>query len=175
MSVEGPLPSAAGPARARVMPMLLRGALAAVLVCSACGGAAGTYELWSERAPDGRTLALVRVIPCGSGWCESLWIGTSAVDATRIVTLPRGDERCDEIAWSRDGRRVGFLINGYQLRLYDSQSHAPAGLLDLLPADGTPTSRIARGITFSDNGAAITFDDCPRDRSGCRPGMVAIR
>jgi hypothetical protein len=70
---------------------------------------------------------------------------------------------------------VAFLVNGVQLRLYDPASHAPAGLIDLVPADATPSSRIARGITFSDNGAAITFDDCPRDRSGCRPGLVAVR
>ena len=51
----------------------------------------------------------------------------------------------------------------------------PAGLIDLVPADANPSTRIARGVTFSDNGAAITFDDCPRDRSGCRPGLLGIR
>jgi len=35
--------------------------------------------------------------------------------------------------------------------------------------------RVARGITFSDNGAAVTFDDCPREHAGCRAGMVGIR
>jgi len=120
-------------------------------------------------------VAVVRLIPCGDGWCESLWIGTTADTATRVVTLPRGEERCSEIAWTRDGKRVAFLINGHQLRLYDAQSHAPAGLIDLVAVDASPPSRIARGITFSDNGAAITFDDCPRDRSGCKPGMVGLR
>jgi hypothetical protein len=75
----------------------------------------------------------------------------------------------------KDGTRVAFLVNGTQLRIYDTESGAPAGLLDLLPADGPPSTRVARGVTFSDTGAAITFDDCPRDRSGCRPGMVAMR
>ena len=38
-----------------------------------------------------------------------------------------------------------------------------------------PSSRLARGVTFSQNGAAVTFDDCPRGRSGCKPGLAAVR
>ena len=45
----------------------------------------------------------------------------------------------------------------------------------LIDPDGFPTSRVARGVTFSTNGSSITFDDCPRDHSGCRPGIVAIK
>jgi hypothetical protein len=92
-----------------------------------------------------------------------------------VTTLPQSAERCTEIVWTRDAARVGFVINGQQLRLYDTATNAPAGLVDLVPRDAEPSTRIARGLTFSDNGAALTFDDCPRDRSGCRPGIVAIR
>jgi hypothetical protein len=70
---------------------------------------------------------------------------------------------------------VAFLVNGQQLRIYDAQTRTPAGQLDLVPADATTSTRIARGVTFSDNGAAITFDDCPRGTAGCRPGLVAVR
>jgi hypothetical protein len=45
----------------------------------------------------------------------------------------------------------------------------------LIDPDGFPSSRVARGVTFSTNGAAVTFDDCPRDHSGCKPGLVAIK
>ena len=120
-------------------------------------------------------MAFVRLLRCGSEWCESLWVGRTPDAANRLATLPHGEERCDEIVWTRDGKRVAFLVNGYQLRLYDARSLAPAGLIDLVPADARPSTRIARGITFSDNGAAMTFDDCPRDRSGCRPGLMALR
>jgi hypothetical protein len=92
-----------------------------------------------------------------------------------VTTLRQSAERCTEIVWTRDTARVGFVINGQQLRLYDTATNAPAGLVDLVPRDAEPSTRIARGLTFSDNGAALTFDDCPRDRSGCRPGIVAIR
>jgi hypothetical protein len=150
-------------------------AVLVLLGLTGCGDRSASYDLLSERSPDGRQIALVRVVPCGATACESLWVGSSPDDAVRVVVLPHGEEQCTDIAWSRDGKRVAFLINGYQLRLYDAQTHAPAGLLDLLPADASPSSRVARGVTFSDNGAAITFDDCPRERSGCRPGMVAVR
>jgi hypothetical protein len=142
---------------------------------AACGRDPQPYVLARESAPDGSRVALVRLVPCDGDWCESLWVGSTPASAARIAVLPGGAERCDEIAWTRDGRRVAFLVNGVQLRLYDAASLAPAGLVDLVPSDAAPPSRLARGVTFSENGAAITFDDCPRDRSGCRPGLVAVR
>ena len=84
-------------------------------------------------------------------------------------------EQADEIAWTQDGGRVAIIINGYQLRLYDARTGAAYGALAIIDPDGFPSSRIARGVTFSANGAAITFDDCPRYHSGCKPGMVAIK
>jgi hypothetical protein len=30
-------------------------------------------------------------------------------------------------------------------------------------------------VTFSQNGAAVTFDDCPRGHSGCKSGLAAVR
>jgi hypothetical protein len=85
------------------------------------------------------------------------------------------DERADSIAWTPDGGRVAFVLNGYQLRLFDAHTGANLGAASLIEPDGFPTRRIARGVTFSSNGAAVTFDDCPRDHSGCKPGMVALR
>jgi hypothetical protein len=145
------------------------------MLLQACSSGPGTYALASKTAPDAKHVALVRLTRCGQEWCESLWVGTSPDAASQIATLPHDAERCGEITWTKDGKRVGFVINGAQLRLYDAQTHAPAGQFDLVPRDTQRTSRIARGVTFSDNGAAITFDDCPRDQSGCRPGMVALR
>ena len=134
------------------------------------------YVVLQKAAPDASRVAQVRLAACGEEeWCHSLWVGTTQDTLTPLATLRPAVEQCDEIAWARDGARVAFLINGYQLRLYDTRTNAPVGQLDLVPADRQPTTRIARGVTFSDTGAAITFDDCPRDRSGCRPGIVALR
>lgn len=176
MSVEGIVPSA----RPAIAPRHGRARLALTLTLAAaalagCGSEPPIHLIASETAPDAAHVALVRLVPCDTVWCESLWIGKTPDDASRVSTLPYGAERSDEIAWTRDGKRVAFLVNGYQLRLYDATTHAPAGLMDLVPADAKPTTRIARGVTFSENGAAVTFDDCPRDRSGCKPGLLGIR
>lgn len=146
---------------------------AAGLVATACGAAPPDHVVLRRAAPDGRAVAEVRLTRCGGEWCHTLWVGP-ADGAALLATLPAGSERCDEIVWSPGGTRTGFLVNGSQLRLYDAATHAPAGQLDLVPAEATP-ARLARGVTFSENGAAVTYDDCPRDRSGCRPGIVAIR
>ena len=148
---------------------------AAVLFAAACAGDPAPHVLVAEASPDRRLAAEVRITRCGDAWCHSLWTGPAGEPLALVATLPHGTERADEIAWTADGRRVAFLVNGHQLRIYDAATRAPAGLLDLVPADGPPTSRVARGVTFSDNGQAITFDDCPRNRSGCRSGLVALR
>jgi len=84
-------------------------------------------------------------------------------------------EQAGEIAWTPDASRVAFIINGYQLRLFDAGTGANLGALSLIEPDGAPPSRVARGVTFSANGAAVTFDDCPRGHSGCKPAMVAVK
>ena len=170
MSAERPVPPASPPRRRLTWPLAAAAALGA-----ACTTGPEARLMHSERSADGTRVAMVRLAPCGTGWCESLWVGPAPDRATRLATLAKDTERCDEIAWRKDGQRVGFLVDGYQLRLYDPQTSAPAGMVDLVPNDARPTSRIARGVTFSDNGAAVTFDDCPRNQSGCRPGMVGIR
>ena len=112
---------------------------------------------------------------CAAGICQTLWIGRDVRSAKVVETLSGPSEEADEIAWTPDGGRVAFIVNGYQLRLFDAHTGATIGATALVEPDGSPTSRIARGVTFSNNGAALTFDDCPRDHSGCKPGMVAIR
>jgi hypothetical protein len=139
-----------------------------------CRGAPGEYLVRSRTAPDTHHVALVRLSRCGNDWCERLAIGSTAEGAQPIAALaPK--ERCSEIVWSSDGKRVGFVIDGQQLRLYEADGHRPAGQVDLVPRDSDPPTRLARGITFSENGAAITFDDCPRDKSGCQPRILALR
>ena len=142
---------------------------------AACSRGPEDYLVLSKTAPDTHHVAAVKLTKCDAGWCEGLWMGQTAESLELIATLRGSNERCSEIAWSRDGKRAGFLINGQQLRIYGADTHRPAGQIDLVPRDSDPPTRLARGLTFSENGAAITFDDCPRDRSGCRPALVALR
>jgi hypothetical protein len=167
------------PARrqARLSAILLAVALAPAIVAAYLAGkrAGAVQELMAASPANARAIAFVRKQPCGGGWCETIWLGTTRADAVRVSALALGSEHCDEIAWAADGFRVGFVINGYQLRIFDGVSRKPINQVNLIDPDGTPSSRIVRGVTFSQNGASVTFDDCPRGRSGCKSGLVAVR
>jgi hypothetical protein len=164
--------------------MSAKGVLPAAIIAAFVVGAvafAGGYILGARRivhfvnAPGSQGVAYVLEGRCAAGVCQSLWVGSTVKNARAVETLSGPSEQADEIAWTPDGGRVAFIINGYQLRLFDAHTGANLGATAIIDPDGFPSSRIARGVTFSSNGAAITFDDCPRDHSGCKPGIVAIR
>jgi hypothetical protein len=129
----------------------------------------------AEKSPAGDAVAFVLEGRCAAGVCQTLRIGPTGSSARVVETLSGPDEQATEIAWAPDGGRVGFLVNGYQLRVFDAHTGGNLGAMTIVTPDGAPPSRIARGVTFSANGAAITFDDCPRDHSGCKPGFAAIK
>jgi hypothetical protein len=162
------------------MKLLLNGALVLAVAAGAMLVVVGRrsdtheWEVLSANASGNTRIAFVRGTNCGAGVCQTIWIGPKRETAALVSTLAPGTEGVDEIAWTNDGKRVAFLVNGYQLRLFDGESLAPAGQFSLITPDGVPSSRIARGVTFSENGRAVTFDDCPRYRSGCRAGLVAV-
>jgi hypothetical protein len=130
-------------------------------------------EVRSAAGPGGALVASVTERVCVDGRCQVLWVGAAGQTPTKIATLEAG-QTCDEIAWTGDGTRVAFLVDGYQLRMYTGATATPAGQITLIIPDAQPSTRIARGITFSENGRAVTFDDCPRGRSGCRSGLAAV-
>ena len=131
-------------------------------------------DVVSSTPPGGGRIAFVREAPCGAGRCQTLWLGTTKEDATEVAALG-GRERVEAMAWSADGYRMGFLVNGYELRVFDSEPRRQVAQVNLVEPDGIPSSRLARGITFAPNGAAVTFDDCPRWTSGCKSGLVGLR
>jgi hypothetical protein len=151
-------------------------AAAAVAAGYLAGKRAGaTQDILSASPGAASRVAFIRKQPCSGGWCETIWLGDTKESAVQVASLAAGTEHCDEIAWARDGFRVGFIVNGYQLRIFDPESRKQVGQVNLIDPNGPPSSRIARGVTFSQNGAAVTFDDCPRGHSGCKSGLAAVR
>ena len=176
MSAEGPVPSARPAAGGVKTTMLVVLAIAAIAAAYLAGLRTGRiHELMSAAPAEARGIAFVREEPCGDKPCQTIWMGKTREDAVRVASLAPGTERCEEIAWAKDGYRVGFVINGYQLRIFDGISRAPVRDVNLIEPDGNPTSHFARGVTWSQNGAAVTFDECPRGHSGCKSGLVAVR
>ena len=148
--------------------------LGSVLAAFAAGTRFASRETVRAQSPAGGRTAWVTARRCFSGPCEALWIGGSAGSATKVATLD-GDARVTEIAWTKDGARLAFLIDGTTLRFYDASTLAPAGVLTVvISSQSGPTPFVVRGVTFSDNGRAITFDECPRGRAGCRAGFAAV-
>ena len=124
-------------------------------------------------SPDGSRIALAFERPCGGTLCGELRAGAAADETAATTFDTYQDSSCDEIVWTPDGTRVGFLMTGQQLVLYDGKTLKHVGNVRLLTQEAAST-RLARGVTFSENGKAVTFDDCPRNRSGCRAGVVGI-
>ena len=131
-------------------------------------------EVMAAEPPTRDRIAFVREEPCGEGRCQTLWLGRTREDAEQVASLGARD-RCEAIAWSADGYRMGFLVNGYELHVFDAEPRKEVAQVNLVEPVGMPSTRIARGITFSPNGAAVTFDDCPRFTSGCKSGLAGIR
>jgi hypothetical protein len=176
MSAQGPVPPATAPrATLRLVAALLLGvaigAAGALLVTARATDASRRRETARALSPDRSKLAIAEEMRCGDGVCVELRLGPSG-GATSIVGSP-GSRSCVEIVWTPDGARVGYVIDGSEITIYDAKTMKLAGTVRLLTAEAAQT-RVARGITFSENGRAATFDDCPRAHSGCRAGVVGV-
>jgi hypothetical protein len=147
------------------------GAAGALLITAGTTDASRRRETARRLSPDRSRVALARESRCGDGICLELALGASE-NATTVIGAP-GSRTCNEIAWTPDGSRVAFIIDGSEMTIYDAQTLKLAGMVRLLTAEAAQT-RLARGVTFSENGRAATFDDCPRTHSGCRAGVVGV-
>jgi hypothetical protein len=151
------------------------GASAAFLLTARTTDASRRRVTARTYSPDRSRVAVALEAPCAAGLCQELRIGASQESSTAVASLT--NRSCGEIVWTPDGTRVAFVIDGTEMSIYDAQTPASsmtlAGTVRLLTSEATQT-RLARGITFSENGRAATFDDCPRTHSGCRAGVVGV-
>jgi hypothetical protein len=176
MSAEGNLPaSRAGQRTGKTVALAIAAFGIAVSGFAAGWLVGGRRTVMAAESPSHDAVAYVFEARCASGTCQTLMIRPKTGAARSLETLAGSAEHADQIAWTPDGGRVAFVVNGYQLRVFDAHTAANLGAVSLIEPDGFPSTRIARGVTFSTNGAAVTFDDCPRAHSGCRPGLVALK
>jgi hypothetical protein len=147
------------------------GAAVALLVTARATDASRRRETARALSPDRSRVAAARETRCGEGICLELTLG--ATDESAATVASPGSRSCTEITWTPDGSRVAYIIDGSEMTIYDARTGKLAGMVRLLTAEAAQT-RLARGITFSENGRAATFDDCPRSHSGCRAGVVGV-
>jgi hypothetical protein len=123
-------------------------------------------------SPDSAGIAIATTRHCEPhGLCSELRLGATERESAVVQRL--SGQECHEIVWTPDGTRVGFVVDASHVMLFDAGTAKLAGTVRLL-SDEAARTRLARGITFSENGRAVTFDDCPRGRSGCRAAVVGV-
>src|SRR5688572_3032722 len=89
-----------------------------------------------------------------------------------IARLNEQTGAADAILWAPDGSLAGVLVNGSNFVVIDVK--AKRAIYELPVLEKMDGSREARGLGFSANALAITFDDCPRSGAGCRPRFLAL-
>jgi hypothetical protein len=170
MSAQRPVPPARS-ARALIAALLLGIAIGAAAAMLIEQGRGARRTLARSTSPDNSRVAFVAEKRCGDAVCQTFHIGTTDATAAEVRTIQSPIPV--EVVWTPDGKRVGFLADAAELVLFDAQSLKEIGIVRLMSAEAAQT-RLARGVTFSENGRAVTFDDCPRGRSGCKGGVVGV-
>lgn len=143
----------------------------AVLIGFAAGRASAEVGIVAEAwSPDARSALVVE---------RRFAFGPA--DRRLVLRTPQGnvelralaaDVEVPEMIWSPDGSLTGAVLGGVSLAVVDPSASRLLYELPLVePADG---SRVARGVGFSANALAITFDDCPGRGAGCRPRFMAL-
>lgn len=145
---------------------------AAVLALVQRQAGAQPFQVMRAPSPDRSRIAIAESRACAARpACVTLRLGASEATASRVQAFDgRG---VDQIVWTPDGSRVGFVLDASQVLLFDAASGKHEGTVRLL-SDEAAQTRLARGITFSENGRAMTFDDCPRNHAGCRAAVVGV-
>jgi hypothetical protein len=109
-------------------------------------------------SPDGKYTAFVRQHFNSDPPDDHLYLGPADGRARRLMDLAPDSDWCTTIVWTRDSRRVGFLIRDQRLAIFDAASGAHVATVVLVVPDGYPGSQEARDVAFSDDGTRITFE-----------------
>ena len=109
-------------------------------------------------SPDGKYTAYVRQHFNNDPPDDHLYLRSAGGHSRRLMDLAPDSDWCTTIIWTRDSRRVGFLIRDQRLAIFDAASGTLAGTAVLVVPDGYPGSQEARAVAFSDDGTRITFE-----------------
>lgn len=135
----------------------------AMPVLAGCGNV-----VLDAQSPDGTRRAEVY-----SRWsidppAQSLWLRLSReAEPVKLATLAQNLDWCNEIVWSADSSRVGFLIRGSRLDIYNARNGRLLEKITLVEPDGYPGSREARSVRFLKDGTGVQFRECVRGGNRC--------
>ncbi|HEV2844412.1 MAG TPA: hypothetical protein VG477_06180 [Thermoanaerobaculia bacterium] len=136
----------------------------AMVVLAGCGD----NVLFDLPSPDGRRTAEVHSHLSINPPAQSLWLRLSRESEPRILNhLEHDTDWCNEIIWSPDSSRVGFLIRGVRLDVYDAAKGDLLESMPLIEPDGYPGTREARSVRFLEDGSGVQFRECVRGGNRC--------
>lgn len=124
----------------------------------------------SSVSPDGRYTALVRQRLNPDPPDDHLYLGVTGVPPRHLMALAPDSDWCRTIIWTRDSRRVGFVIRDQRLAVFDTETGELTAMVVLVEADGYPGSQEARHITFNDDGSAVSFERFDRPMTRLKRG-----
>lgn len=111
----------------------------------------------TSASPDGRYTAFVRQHLNTDPPDDHLYLSVAGRSPKRLMSLAPDADWCRTIIWTRDSRRVGFLINDQRLAIFDTGTTKLTSMLVLVEADGYPGSQEARSVAFGDDGT-VSFE-----------------
>lgn len=120
-----------------------------------------------QSSPSGEYVAEVRSRPALDPPAQGLWLGARASAPKKVYTLGEDSEWADQIVWSADSAQVAFLVSGARAIVVDANSGRLVATVQLVPADGQPTSRQVRWLRFADDGRHLAFRACARRSTAC--------
>jgi hypothetical protein len=119
-------------------------------------------------SPDGKRIAEVHSRFSIDPPAQSLWLRFSRESKpVKLATLTQDVDWCNEIIWSPDSSRVGFLIRGSRLDIYNAKNGRLLEKIVLVEPGGYPGSREARSVRFLKDGAGVQFRECVRGGNRC--------
>jgi hypothetical protein len=96
----------------------------------------------------------------------------SAGEETELKRLDESTGDATELVWAPNGELAGVLVNHMKLVVIDVAGKRV--LYEQPLVEKLDGSHMARGVSFSANAMAITFDECPTFGAGCRPRFLAL-
>lgn len=147
--------------------------VAGLLVAAAGCGRVVSQVLLESAAPQGEARARIVAQPALDPPRHELWLAGDGGRWRRLSSLAEDRDWGEAIVWSEAGDRVGFVVSGERLAVFEVASGESLGDVRLVPDDGTPSRCEARAVTILAGGERFSYLSCVRGASRCRGPVVA--
>ncbi len=125
-----------------------------------------TRLVLKRASPDGAWIAAVHSYPEFDPPNQRISLRREDGPTRMVRQLGHDTQWCDQIAWSGNGSRVGFVINDSYLYPYSIPGAEYLGRLRLLP-EADLGRLVARRVVLSSDGTSASYEVCVENRALC--------